>query len=699
MLLTDTKIEFLKGVGPKKAALFNKELGVVTFGDLLEYYPFRYEDKSKFIKVREIQGVEVYVQLKGVIRSKEVIGSGRQTRLSARFYDDSGSIELVFFKGLKWLKDSIYLNRECVVFGKPSFYQGTYNMVHPEIEWVQEGKKEELEQFAPIYRTSEKMKNGFITSKVIERLTRELSIQLRGYIPETLPGYIVSQMKLYTREQALLAIHHPKNIEEIQQARLRLKFEEIFFLQLEYAIQKHLRKQVNKGHVFVRVGTFFHTFYQKYLPFSLTKAQQRVIKEIRNDCGSGYQMNRLLQGDVGSGKTMVALLCMLIALDNGFQACMMAPTEILATQHYNTLCRLLKEMPVKIELLTGSTKTSERKTLLKNVEEGLTHILIGTHALIEDNVVFHRLGFVVIDEQHRFGVKQRAKLWDKNPVLPPHILVMTATPIPRTLAMTIYGELDVSVIDELPPGRKPVKTIHLNDSSRLKLFAFMRDKIAEGRQIYIVYPLIEESENSDLKDLMDGYESIERSFPLPQYQISIVHGKMKATDKDYEMERFKQGITNIMVSTTVIEVGVDVPNASVMVIENAERFGLSQLHQLRGRVGRGAEQSYCILMTSYKLSDDGKQRIAAMCETSDGFKIAETDLHMRGPGVISGTQQSGLPEFKLLQIGKDEQIIRLARNVAESVLAKDPELRSLENALLLQYLNRNRSNIDLSLIS
>lgn len=699
MLLTETKIEFLKGVGPKKAALFHKELGIETYGDLLEYYPFRYEDKSKFTTVKEIQSTEVYIQLRGVLRSKEVIGTGRQARLSIRFHDTSGSMELVFFKGLKWLKDNIRLNKECIIFGKASFFQGVYNMVHPEIEWVQDGYSDSFDKFAPIYHTSEKMKNGFITSKVIEKLTKELSLQLRGYIPETLPKYLVSKLKIYTREQALLAIHHPQSIEDLQQARLRLKFEEIFFLQLEHGLQKNLRKQLNKGHVFAKVGNLFHTFYGQYLPFALTKAQQRVIKEIRRDCGSGYQMNRLLQGDVGSGKTMVALLCMLIALDNGFQACMMAPTEILATQHYNTLCKLLKEMPVNVALLTGSTKNAERKPLLKNIEDGTTHILIGTHALIEDNVMFNRLGFVVIDEQHRFGVKQRAKLWNKNIYLPPHILVMTATPIPRTLAMTVYGDLDVSVINELPPGRKPVKTIHLTDASRSKLFAFMREKIAEGRQIYMVYPLIEESENLDLKYLMDGYESIVRSFPLPQYQISIVHGKMKATDKDYEMERFKQGITNIMVSTTVIEVGVDVPNASVMVIENAERFGLSQLHQLRGRVGRGAEQSYCILMTNYKLSNDGKQRIAAMCSTTDGFEIAETDLKMRGPGVIAGTQQSGLPEFKLLQIGKDEDIILFARKVAEEVIIKDPNLVDPDNALLLQHMRENKSDIDLSLIS
>ncbi len=606
--LLDTKIEFLKGVGEKKAKVLNKELGITTYRDLISYYPYRYVDKSNFVQIKDIQSEEVFIQIRGKVIGMEIIGIGAKARLSINFADQTGKVELVFFKGIKWIKESIKQGKEYVIFGKPSLFKGNYNFAHPDIEPLETylASQENLTQkFSPLYNTSEKMKNAFLNSKAISNLMRTLIGQVKGYIPESLPKYIIDKYHLISLEEAIIQIHFPSSTELLSKAKSRLKFEELFFMQLEHQLLKTNRVEKSQGFVFSTVGNAFNDFFNNYLPFPLTNAQKRVIKEIRNDLRTGHQMNRLLQGDVGSGKTLVALLSMLIAIDNGFQATIMAPTEILAQQHYVSIKKFLGDMPLEVALLTGSTTQKERNVILPKLEEGKINIIIGTHALIEDKVKFSNLGLCIIDEQHRFGVEQRAKMWTKNHTAP-HILVMTATPIPRTLAMTVYGDLDVSVIDELPPGRKPVQTAHFYDKDRLRIFAFMRKEIEAGRQIYVVYPLIKESEKLDLKDLMDGYESIVREFPLPEFQISIVHGKMKAQDKEYEMDRFKKGITHIMVSTTVIEVGVDVPNASVMIIENAERFGLSQLHQLRGRVGRGAEKSYCILMSSYKLSSDRK---------------------------------------------------------------------------------------------
>ena len=663
--LLNTKIEFLKGVGTKKAEVLKKELGITSYQDLLTYYPYRYVDKSHFVKIRDINSEDVYIQVKGKVVGIETIGAGPKARLSAKFVDETGMVELVFFKGLKWIKETLHFNKEYVIFGKPSLFNNTYNFAHPDFEPLEVfmlQQAQQPEKFSPLYNTSEKMKNSFLNSKAISKLTRTLLSQTKGYIHENLPPYIIERFKLISHENALIQIHFPLSPEILAKAKARLKFEELFYMQLEHQLMKNFRTEKSKGFVFSIVGEAFNNFYNNYLPFTLTNAQKRVVKEIRQDMKTGHQMNRLLQGDVGSGKTLVGLLCMLIAIDNGFQATIMAPTEILAQQHYITIKNFLGDMPINIAILTGSTKQKERKIILPQLEDGTINIIIGTHSLLEDKVQFSNLGLCVIDEQHRFGVEQRAKMWTKNH-MPPHILVMTATPIPRTLAMTVYGDLDCSVIDELPPGRKPVQTVHFFDKSRLRVFAFMRKQIKEGRQVYVVYPLIKESETLDLKDLMDGYESIVREFPLPEYQISIVHGKMKPADKDYEMDRFKRGITNIMVSTTVIEVGVDVPNASVMIIENAERFGLSQLHQLRGRVGRGADQSYCILMSSYKLSTEAKTRIETMCETNDGFKIAEADLQLRGPGDMAGTKQSGLLDLKIADIVRDEPILKASRSL------------------------------------
>ncbi|MBP1630805.1 MAG: ATP-dependent helicase RecG [Bacteroidetes bacterium] len=696
--LLDTKIEFLKGVGTKKAEVLKKELGIITYADLLEYYPYRYIDKSKYVKIKEIASEDVYIQVKGKVVGKEQIGIGAKSRLVVKFSDETGIIDLVFFKGLKWISESINIGQNYVIFGKPSLFNGDYNFAHPDFETLISHQAQEPEKFSPLYFTSEKMKNSYLNSKAISRLTKTLVAQLSGIIQETLPRYIIEEYHLLSREHSLKQIHYPTTPEALNQAKARLKFEELFFMQLEHQLMKNFRIEKSQGFVFNIVGENFNNFYHKYLPFSLTNAQQRVVKEIRQDMRTGHQMNRLLQGDVGSGKTLVGLLCMLIAIDNGFQATMIAPTEILAQQHFFSLKKFLADMPINVALLTGSTKQKERKLILPELENGTINIIIGTHSLLEDKVKFFNLGLCVIDEQHRFGVEQRAKMWTKNHT-PPHILVMTATPIPRTLAMTVYGDLDCSVIDELPPGRKPVQTVHFYDNFRLRLFAFMRKQISQGRQIYVVYPLINESEKLDLKDLMDGYESIVREFPLPEYQISIVHGQLKPEDKDYEMDRFKRGITNIMVSTTVIEVGVDVPNASVMVIENAERFGLSQLHQLRGRVGRGADQSYCILMSSYKLSNEAKTRIETMCKTNDGFEIAEADLQLRGPGDMAGTKQSGLLDLKIADIVKDEAILKMARNLAILVSTQDKELSKPENYLLKQYFQKNKPQTDFSKIS
>ena len=693
----NTKIEYLKGVGSKKADILRKEINISTYYDLLYYFPYRYVDKTHYVKISEIQSSEIYIQVVGKIVDTELIGNGRSTRLVAKLADDTGVIDLVFFKGLKWVKESLIVGNYYVIFGKPTLFNNEYNFAHPEFESLVSHQQQEAEKFSPQYNTSEKMKNSFLNSKAISKLTKTL-IQNIDYLPETLPKYLINQLNLISYDEALKQIHFPKNPELLERAKTRLKFEELFFLQLENQVMKNHRVEKSKGFVFSVVGENFNNFYKNHLPFSLTNAQQRAIKEIRNDMRTSHQMNRLLQGDVGSGKTIVGLFSMLIAIDNGFQATMIAPTEILAQQHFNSISKYMSQMPIRVELLTGSTKLKERKKIFPKLIEGEINILIGTHAILEDNVVFNNLGLCIIDEQHRFGVEQRAKMWKKNST-PPHILVMTATPIPRTLAMTVYGDLDSSVLDELPPGRKPIKTLHIYDSSRLKLFSFMHKEIAQGRQIYIVYPLIKESEKLDLKDLMDGYESIVREFPLPNYQISIVHGQMKPADKDFEMDRFKNGKTNIMVSTTVIEVGVDVPNASVMVIENAERFGLSQLHQLRGRVGRGADQSYCILVSSYKLSSEAQTRIQTMCNTNDGFEIAEVDLRLRGPGEITGTKQSGILDLKIADIVKDEKLLKLARYLAMGIIDKDPSLSSVDNQILRQHFNNKKSLKDYSKIS
>ncbi len=690
----DTPIEYLKGVGPTRAEVLKKEMNIFTFYHLLHHFPFRYVDRSKFYKISEINSDATYVQIKGKIIRIQKIGKPRSERLVAVMQDDTGETELVWFKGIKWVVEKLKVDEEYVVFGKPTLFNNKYNFPHPEIEPVVSQKIELGEQLQPFYSSTEKCKSKGLDSKGISKIMRNLVVQVKGHLPEILSESILNSLKLIPREEALMNIHFPQDQHLLDRSRARLKFEELFFIQLRLLKLKLLRTEKQRGHKFSVVGTNFNNFYHQNLPFELTNAQKKVIKEIRADVGSGKQMNRLLQGDVGSGKTLVALMSMLIALDNGYQACMMAPTEILAAQHYKTISKMVEGLDIQVDLLTGSTKTSQRKEIHPQLQSGELHILIGTHALIEESVQFSNLGFVVIDEQHRFGVTQRARLWKKN-IIPPHILVMTATPIPRTLAMTLYGDLDVSVIDELPPGRKSIKTIHFYDKSRLKLFGFIKKQIEEGRQVYVVYPLINESEKLDLKDLMDGYESISRAFPLPDYSVSIVHGQMKAKDKEFEMQRFVKGETQIMVSTTVIEVGVDVPNASVMVIENAERFGLSQLHQLRGRVGRGADQSYCILMTKYELTSEARTRIKTMVKTTDGFEIAEVDLKLRGPGDLEGTQQSGILDLKIADIIKDEKILKYARKVAIEVLEEDPHLETVKNAPIskhLNYINKNKPN-------
>ncbi len=686
-----TPIEYLKGVGPKRADLLRKELNIHVFQDLLLYYPYRYIDRSKFFKVREIASDAAYIQLRGFITNVEVVGEKRGRRLRAQFKDESGSIELVWFQGIKWIQDKFKPNTEYIVFGKPSLFNNKYNIAHPEVEPVVESELAVGETLQPFYHTTEKLKSKGLGNKSFGKITKTLILKAQGEVRENLSAEILQKLKLISREEALLNIHFPKNSQILSKAQARLKFEELFFIQLEMLRHKLQRNQKIKGHIFSTVGENLNRFYKEKLPFELTNAQKRVIKEIRLDMGSGIQMNRMLQGDVGSGKTLVALMNMLIATDNGYQVCLMAPTEVLANQHFKTITNLLQGLPVQTNLLTGSTKTAQRKIIHQNLLNGELQILIGTHALIEETVQFKNLGFVVIDEQHRFGVAQRAKLWKKN-TTPPHILVMTATPIPRTLAMTFYGDLDFSVIDELPPGRKPIQTYHYFDSKRLKLFGFLKSQIKLGRQIYIVYPLIQESEKLDLKDLQDGYESISREFPLPDYAVSIVHGKMKSANKDYEMQRFIKGETQIMVSTTVIEVGIDVSNASVMVIENAERFGLSQLHQLRGRVGRGADQSYCILMTDYKLTNEGKKRMETMVRTNDGFEIAEVDLRLRGPGDLQGTQQSGVIDLRIANLIKDEKILKYARDLANQLLDDDPEISKTENKPIKKYLIQTFKN-------
>ena len=677
-----TPIEYLKGVGPSRGELLRKELGIHKYVDLINFYPNRYIDRTRYYKINELQNNVAEVQIIGKIINVKTVefGKGRK-RLVATFVDDTGQMELVWFQGHKWVRESLKINEVSVIFGKCSSFNGTYNMAHPEIELLSEHEKSLRSAMQPVYPSTETLTNRGISNRAINKMMQQLFLETHTLFTETLPDYLIQDLKLISKKDALINIHFPKSSEALAKAQFRLKFEELFFIQLQLITKNLIQKHKIKGHPFTLVGDFFNDFYQNHLPFELTGAQKRVIKEIRTDMGSNAQMNRLLQGDVGSGKTIVAFMTMLLALDNGFQACLMAPTEILANQHFIGLSELAKSLNINIKLLTGSSKTIARKKIHEDLENGTLQILIGTHALLEDKVKFKNLGLAVIDEQHRFGVEQRSKLWKKN-VIPPHVLVMTATPIPRTLAMSLYGDLDISVIDELPPGRKPIQTVHRFDSNRLKVWKFIRDEIAIGRQIYIVYPLIQESEKMDFKDLMDGYESISRDFPLPQYAISILHGKMKPADKDAEMKRFSEGKTNIMVATTVIEVGVNVPNASVMIIESAERFGLSQLHQLRGRVGRGADQSYCILMTSHKLSSDSKTRMETMVNTNDGFEIAEVDLKLRGPGNLMGTQQSGVLNLQIADIVKDKDILSLARSHAMQILKRDAPLQLPEHSTI-----------------
>lgn len=676
-------LTYIKGVSTNRASLLASELGLNRLHNLLHFFPYRYIDRTKFYKISELINNNSDTQIIGRVTSLQEVKQKKGSRLVAKFQDETGAMELVWFKGHKWIKDSIKSNVPYVVYGKLNHFNGQFSIVHPDMDLVEDYKRKVQSKLQPIYSSTEKLVNKGVSNKVFRGYVQNLMQQIFEQLGESLPQYFVEEHQLLDKRQALLNIHFPKSPELLAKAQYRLKFEELFFIQLQLLRKKLIRKNKIKGYVFEQVGDNFNSFYKNHLPFDLTDAQKRVLREIRKDLGSNAHVNRLLQGDVGSGKTIVALLTMLLAIDNGFQATIMAPTEILATQHYNAIQELLQNMNVSVELLTGSTKTKKRKEIHEALQNGELKILIGTHALLEDKVQYKNLGIAIIDEQHRFGVAQRSKMWAKNE-LPPHILVMTATPIPRTLAMSVYGDLDISVIDELPPGRKEVKTVHRYDSNRLSVFNFMKKEIEKGRQVYVVYPLIQESEAMDYKDLMDGYESISREFPSPNYQISIVHGKMKAEDKEFEMQRFVNGETQIMVATTVIEVGVNVPNASVMVIESAERFGLSQLHQLRGRVGRGADQSYCILLSSFKLSSEAKTRLQTMVETSDGFKIAEVDLKLRGPGNIMGTQQSGVLSLKIADVVKDTPILQKARTAAAELLEKDPDLSQPVNAPIQQ---------------
>lgn len=677
-----TPIDYLKGVGPNRADLLRSELGVQTYQDLINLFPNRYIDRTKYYKINELQRNNAEVQIVGQITGFREVAQKRGKRLVADFRDDTGLMELVWFRGQKWIRESLKTKQNYVIFGKTNWFSGKFNMPHPEIELQSEHESNLRSAMQAIYPSTEKLSNKGVTNKVVTNIMQQLFLETKGRFVETLPDSIMAELKLIPKSEALFNIHFPKTPELLARAQFRLKFEELFYIQLQLIIKNLIHKSKIKGFTFDKVGDYFNTFYKDHLPFELTNAQKRVLKEIRHDLGSNAQMNRLLQGDVGSGKTIVAFMSMLMGLDNGYQCCLIAPTAILSVQHYQGLSDLCKPLGISVSLLQGSTKASERRVIHENLENGNLQILIGTHALLEDKVKFKNLGLAIIDEQHRFGVKQRSKLWHKN-ILPPNVLVMTATPIPRTLAMSVYGDLDISVIDELPAGRKPIKTVHRFDNNRLKVFKFMKDEIALGRQIYIVYPLIQENETMDYKDLMDGYESVSREFPMPDYQISIVHGKMKPADKDYEMQRFVKGETQIMVATTVIEVGVNVPNASVMIIESAERFGLSQLHQLRGRVGRGAEQSYCILMTSHKLSQDSKTRLETMVRSSDGFEIAEVDLKLRGPGDLMGTQQSGVLNLRIADIVKDKDILEQSRYYAKSILKIDPSLASPEHSAIL----------------
>ena len=697
----ETPLVYLKGVGPKRAELLQKELGVFTYEQLLHHYPFRYIDRTRFYKINELNPDMPLVQVIGKIITKETIGEKHKKRIVAKFGDETGTMELVWFQSLKWVEENIYRGNTYIAFGKPNFFNGGFSISHPDLETYPRqtsgGVTGNL-TLQPTYHSTEKLKKSFLDSKGIQKLIYQILELHVNELRETLPKYVLEKYKLIGKKEALINIHFPANTKALQQAERRLKFEELFFIQLQLLHNKHLRSLKFKGALFNNVGERVNKFYNEIIPFDLTNAQKRVIKEIRLDTQRGAQMNRLVQGDVGSGKTVVALMSMLLANDNGCQACMMAPTEILARQHYESLVGMLKGELVNVAILTGSTTKKQRTVLHQQLESGEIDILVGTHALIEDKVQFKNLGLVVIDEQHRFGVEQRAKLWRKN-VVPPHILVMTATPIPRTLAMTLYGDLDVSIIDELPAGRKPIDTRHLLEGQRMRMFGFMKQEIAKGRQVYIVYPLIKESEKLDLLHLEAGIEQLSYQFPRPDYQISIVHGKLSNVDKQYEMQRFIDGKTQIMVATTVIEVGVNVPNASVMVIENAERFGLSQLHQLRGRVGRGAEQSFCILMSKDKLNPTSKKRLETMVRTNNGFEISEIDLELRGPGDITGTMQSGTVELKVADLAKDQVILQEARNTVIEILDKDPNVENPDNALLRSFLAKKNVGISFDKIS
>ncbi len=691
--LLNTPIDYLKGVGPNRAKLLKKELKIYTFQDLLSFFPYRYIDKTKYHKIEEINNIKSEIQIIAKIVDIYETGAPRKKRLIAKVQDDTGILELVWFKSHKWIKENITLNKNYIIYGKPNLYKGIYNIPHPELELY---KKENIKirtSLYAVYPSTEKLLQYGITNKVISKIIRDLLVEIKSKFVETLPNNILEEYKLIDKNSAIINIHIPKSNDILTKAIRRLKFEELFYLQLQLFKKNISRKEKIKGYNFKKVGDFFNLFYKNHLKFDLTNAQKRVLKEIRNDLGSNAQMNRLLQGDVGSGKTIIAFMTALIAIDNEFQVCIMAPTEILSVQHFNNFKDICNLLNINVKLLTGSTKTLERKRIHKELENGELNLLIGTHALIEDKVRFKNLGIAIIDEQHKFGVAQRSKLWKKN-ILPPHILIMTATPIPRTLAMSAYGDLDISTIDEMPPGRKEITTVHRKENSRLKVIRFLRKEISKGRQVYVVYPLIKESEKMDYKDLIDGYNTLSRDFPLPEYQISMVHGRMKPEDKEYEMERFISGKTNILVSTTVIEVGVNIPNASVMIIESAERFGLSQLHQLRGRIGRGKYKSYCILMTGNKTTNDSKIRIDTMVKSSDGFVIAEKDLELRGPGDIMGTQQSGVIPLKIANIVEDKATISLIRNYIKELLISDKDLKKDENKIILetyQHLNKNNN--------
>jgi ATP-dependent DNA helicase RecG len=694
-----TPIEYLKGVGPQRGELLKKELGIYTYADLLQNYPFRYIDRTRFYKVNQLNAELPHVQVLARVLSKAVVGEKRTKRLVVELKDDTGTFESVWFQSIKWFERNIQVGSVYIVFGKPTVFNGRISMSHPEIElYNPKAKKQGNLHLQPVYSSTEKLKLATLDSKGLQRLQAAVLESCISEVEENLPGYLKEQHQLIGLKQALINIHFPEDAQLLATAQKRIKFDELFFIQLKILKNKLLRSRKFKGVIFGEVGEKFNAFYNTKLPFQLTEAQKRVLKEIRLDTQKGVQMNRLLQGDVGSGKTIVALMTMLLAIDNGYQTCLMAPTEILARQHFNSLKELVGDGLVNIELLTGSVKAKQRKIIHEGLENGQINILIGTHALIEDVVQFKNLGLVVIDEQHRFGVEQRAKLWKKS-LVPPHVLVMTATPIPRTLAMTLYGDLDISVINELPVGRKPIETRHFYESQRLRMFGFMREEITKGRQIYIVYPLIKESEKLDLLYLEAGIEAVSQEFPLPEYRISMVHGKLAAADKEFEMQRFVKGQTQIMVATTVIEVGVNVPNASVMIIENAERFGLSQLHQLRGRVGRGAEQSYCILMSGNKLSNDAKLRLNTMVRTTNGFEISEIDLQLRGPGDIEGTQQSGVLDLKLANITQDQALLQEARQAVILLYENDPDLQKPENAILRTYFEQRNPGISLDKIS